>query len=264
MQIIEGQTTHDVRRALAAHLKAEGQMDEGQLFAPSSVVVRCQRPAEIWDVDPTVNPLEMLRRWLSYAEGCEEGVTGLAEPLGTKSKALAYANLSDKNLPKGVEAIVYLSHGPDIRCVWTSPMVELGGALTSVGLHLELMAAVANKRAAGVERLGCFARGTPEEVDRILGLPPVPCVPCPPLISTPLSSWLSDLDTFLRVGSRAIGYKDRFFRGTAVPLHRTAALLELGKTRDAQVMASTVAHDNWRYLAERWVLGYQRPAGAAQ
>jgi hypothetical protein len=264
MQIIEGQTAHDVRRALAAHLKAEGQMDEGYLFAPGSVVLRCQRPSEIWDVEATTNPLEVLTRWLSYAAGCEKGVTDIAETLRSKPKAAAYTDLGGPTGAKGIEALAYLSHGPDVRCVWTGPMADLGSTVTSVGLHLELLAAASGKCAKGVERLACYARGTPEDVERVLAMPRVPCVPCPPLISTPLGSWLSDLDTFLRVGSRAIGYKDRFFRGTAVPLHRTAALLEQGKAHEAQVMASTVAHDNWRYLAERWVLGHQRPAGAAQ
>lgn len=263
MKIIEGQTSHELRQALAFHLKAEGKLEDGLLWAAGSVVLRCQRPAELWDIEPTTSPLDIMGRWLGYAVHCETGIMNIAGAMIGKQRAAAYTDLGGDGGQRSTEALAYLAEGSDVRCLWTSPMAGLEGTATSIGLHLELLAAACGKRPAGFERLAGFARAPLEEVERILSLPAVPCTPCPPLISTPLSSWLSDLDTFLRVGSRAIGYKDRFFRGTAVPLHRAMALLDQGKAQEAQVMSSTILHDNWRYLAQRWILGHQRPAGAS-
>lgn len=264
MKIIEAPTSCELRRALAAHLLAEGQADGGLLWAPGSVLLRCARPAELWDIDPLTPPIGLLARWLGYAVGCEKGLQSIANSMHGKSRAAAYTDLGGETGTRGMEVIAYLSEGPDVRCLWTSPIADLEGSMTSVGLHLECLAAAAGLHPAGVERLASFARGPQAEVERILGLPTVPTVPCPPLISTPLASWLSDLDTFLRVGSRAIGYKDPFFRNTAVPLHRSMVLLDQGAPQEALVMAATVAHDNWRYLAERWILGHQTPSGSSQ
>ena len=264
MKIIEGQTSHELRQALASHLKAEGQLEDGLLWAAGSVVLRCQRPAELWDIEPTTSPLDIMGRWLGYAVHCETGIMNIAGAMIGKQRAAAYTDLGGDGGQRSTETLAYLAEGSDVRCLWTSPLVGLDGTMSSVGLHLELLAAAAGKRQAGVERLVGFARAPQEEVERVLGLPTVPTVPCPPLISTPLASWLSDLDTFLRVGSRAIGYKDPFFRNTAVPLHRSMVLLDQGAPQEALVMAATVAHDNWRYLAERWILGHQTPSGSSQ
>ena len=263
MKIIEAPTSCELRRALASHLRAEGQLESGLLWAEGSVVLRCPRPSEIWDIDPLTPPLGLLARWLGFAAGCEPGIMTMAGSMGGQPRAAAFTDLGGDG-KRSTETLAYLAEGSDVRCLWTSPLVGLDGTMSSVGLHLELLAAAAGKRQAGVERLVGFARAPQEEVERVLGLPTVPTVPCPPLISTPLASWLSDLDTFLRVGSRAIGYKDPFFRNTAVPLHRSMVLLDQGAPQEALVMAATVAHDNWRYLAERWVLGHQTPSGSSQ
>lgn len=263
MKIIEGATAHDLRLALATYLRDEGQEEGGVLWSAGSVVLRCARPAELWDVGPATSPMDLLRAWLQYAAGCEKGITEIAHQLIGRQRAAVYTGDGDSG-PKGPETFAYFVEGSSIRCLRTMPMVDVAVGTPSTGLHMELVAAAAGKTAAGIEHMAGFARGTQQEVAGILSMPPVPTAPCPPLISTPLDSWLSDLDTFLRVGSRAIGYKDRFFRGTAVPLHRATALLDQGLTQEAQVMASTVAHDNWRYLAQRWILGHQRPAGASQ
>jgi hypothetical protein len=263
MKIIEGATAHDLRLALATYLRDSHQEEDGVLWSEGSVVLRCQRPAEMWDVGPTTSPLDLLRAWLQHAAGCEKGITDIAHQLIGRQRAAVYTG--DGAVGQGgPETFSYFVEGSAIRCLRTTPTVDVVVGMPSTGLHLELVAAAAGKTAAGIEHMAGFARGPQQEVAGILSGPPVPTVPCPPLISTPLGSWLSDLDTFLRVGSRAIGYKDPFFRNTAVPLHRSMVLLDQGAPQEALVMAATVAHDNWRYLAERWVLGHQMPSGSSQ
>lgn len=263
MKIIEGATAHDVRRALAAHLKAEGQADGDMLWAPGPVVLSCARPQEIWDAEPH-SPMSLLIRWLGYAAQCEQQITSIASGVRDKQRVAVCMDLKGGEAGStGHDVLSYLVGPTDIQILWTRSQCDLTQSLASTGLHLALLAAACEKRPVGVRCLVGFARGTQEAVDALLGRPAAPTVPCPPLISTPLRSWLSDLDTFTRVGSKAIGYKDRFFRATAVPLHRAMCLLDQGAAQEAQVMASTILHDNWRYLAQQWIFRGQRPAGAA-
>lgn len=79
-----------------------------------------------------------------------------------------------------------------------------------------------------------------------------------PLISSPVESWQSDLELFLSEGTRAMGYKDQFFRRIAVPmLNSWAAFKETENTnRFTNALAALKAMPlecDWRLACAEWL-----------
>lgn len=260
MKLIEGLTDSHLRRQLAHYLDDEGQREGDILHSPGPVILHCARPTEIWDLDPDDQPLRIFSRWLGYARGCEESILGISAQLQSQTHAAVYTDLGAEKHAAGVDVLSYAVHGPQLSAVWSCPRVDLGSVLAAPGLYLELLAATSGKQAAGVNRLVVFALSHLDVVNAVLNKPIEKFAPSPPIISLSLSLWLSELDTFLRVGSTAMGYKDPFFRRTAVPMHRAQLLIDAGRFEEATVVANTIAADCWRAHTLRWILKHSTPS----
>lgn len=73
-----------------------------------------------------------------------------------------------------------------------------------------------------------------------------------PLITRP-DIWLSDLDMFTDEETRAIGYRDPFFRGVAVPLLSAWTMYQEGQIDLAMVDLTTCVSKDWKKACCGWL-----------
>jgi hypothetical protein len=85
-----------------------------------------------------------------------------------------------------------------------------------------------------------------------------------PLVSTPVDQWFQDLTMFVEVGSRAMGFRDPFFRRLAVPLLMSYEAFK-DKSNPARFEKATnlcaqAAPSDWKVACMSWLMRREEKA----
>lgn len=78
------------------------------------------------------------------------------------------------------------------------------------------------------------------------------------IVNTPMIDWLSDLEMFISEGHRAIGYRDVFFKKTAIPMliswDRWKNKENPHRVEHALEAADEIKASDWRKTCQEWLL----------
>lgn len=76
-----------------------------------------------------------------------------------------------------------------------------------------------------------------------------------PLIRVGVGEWYQDLHMLLTEGSKAMGYRDPFFRKLGIPMYLARSAMKVGAFDAALNIAGRIEQKDWRMATTAWIKG---------